>query len=122
MTEQKHTPGPWTLCTHLESAGKDRACGCGYRGVIFGPSHDPAMAICQPGHDPAAKGEEGTEPQRYPREVELANARLIAASPDLLAALIPFTQRGLFEGWSPEEWNDMLENARAAITKATNTE
>lgn len=82
-----HTPGPWTLCRHLESIEADNDCSCGYRGVIFGPEHDVAMAICQPGHDPAPRGEEGTEPCRYSREVELANSRLIAAAPELLSQL-----------------------------------
>ena len=83
----KFTPGPWEVCQHLKSIEDDVACSCGYRGVIFGPDHDVAFAICQPGHDPAPKGEEGTEPARYPREVEIANAHLIAAAPELFDAL-----------------------------------
>lgn len=81
------TPGPWEVCQHLKSVADDAACRCGYRGVIFGPDPDIAYAICQPGHQPAPEGEEGTEPARYPRAVEIANAHLIAAAPDLYAAL-----------------------------------
>lgn len=84
MSEAKHTPGPWELCHHLRSIEEDAGCGCGYRGVIYGPDKNVAMAICQPGHDQAPPGQEGSEPNRYPREVEIANARLISAAPDLL--------------------------------------
>lgn len=81
---EKHTPGPWSLCHHLKSMEHDTACSCGYRGVVYGPEHDAAFAICQPGHElPRREEEWGTEPARYPREVELANMRLIAAAPTL---------------------------------------
>jgi hypothetical protein len=83
-----HTPAPWGLCHHLKSIEHDKDCSCGYRGVIYGPEYDGAFAICQPGHDAEIIGQEGLGPRRYPREVEIANAHLIAASPDLLAALI----------------------------------
>lgn len=79
-----HTPGPWTLCHHLSSIDNDIACECGYRGVIYGPDD---KAICQPGHDKGPKGQELTVPERYNREIEIANAYLIAAAPDMLAAL-----------------------------------
>lgn len=69
------TPGPWDLCAHLKD---NDACSCGYRGVIYGPEPE-GFAICQPGHEPAPEGQEGTEPPRYSREVEIANMRYIAA-------------------------------------------
>ena len=69
------TPGPWELCAHLKH---NDACSCGYRGVIYGPESD-GYAICQPGHEPAPEGQEGTEPPRYPRDVEIANMRYISA-------------------------------------------
>lgn len=85
-TKAGHTPGPWHLCFHLQSIENDRSCPCGQRGVVYGPEHDVATAVCEMGVTPAPGIEAGTEPMRYPREVELANARLIAAAPDLLAA------------------------------------
>jgi len=115
-SEAKHTAGPWSLCTHLKSIEDDNDCSCGYRGVIFGPEHDVAMAICQPGHDPAPKGEEGTEPVRYPRDIEIANAHLISAAPDLLDALEEAANwDGYDEAGEPAVW---LEKAMAAIAKA----
>jgi hypothetical protein len=74
------TPGPWTVCKHLESVEADLACTCGYRGVVFGPDHDAPMAICQPGHDPDPVGEEGLGPQNYARAQQIANGQWIAAA------------------------------------------
>ncbi len=76
-----HTPGPWLLCHHLQDAQKDAACPCGYVGGIWGP--DQENMICEMGVQ-VPKGEEGVSPGRYPRAVELANARLIAAAPEFL--------------------------------------
>ena len=72
---QTHTKGPLLLCTHLQSVEKDRACGCGFRGVIG--SGD--FAICEMGSTQIA-GEEGLELPRVPRQEEIANAHLIAAA------------------------------------------
>lgn len=81
------TDGPWSLCAHLHSDEVDEGCSCGYRGVIFGPEGH-AMAVCQPGHDTAPTGEEGTEPQRYDRATERRNSRFISASRDLVPELL----------------------------------
>lgn len=119
----KHTPGPWSVCQHLKSVECDSACKCGYRGVIFGPDEHVAMAICQPGHDRPQREEEwGTEPQRYPREVEIANAHLIAAAPTLLEALEKFAA---YDDWDDTDgvgmmlaYNEAITSARAAIALA----
>lgn len=81
---EQHTPGPWGLCHHLQSAEKDAACPCGYRGGIWGP--DGEHIICEMGST-ETEGQEGLSPARYDRPTELANALLIAAAPDMLAAL-----------------------------------
>jgi hypothetical protein len=90
------TPAPWHLCQHLKSMEDDTACPCGYRGVVSGPEHDDMFAVFQPGHElPRHEEEWGTEPARYPREVEIANSQLIVAMrnalPDLLATITRLT-------------------------------
>jgi hypothetical protein len=99
MAESKHTPGPWTYEV-------DRCAACTERGeaeyCVFGP----------PGGYHAPFSNE-------------ADARLIAAAPDLLAALKELEQccskyyavsRDLGH-WHPEYWPE-LAAARAAIEKA----
>jgi hypothetical protein len=117
----RHTPGPWHRCFHLESAENDASCSCGYRGGIWGP--DEEHTICEMGST-LIKGEEGLCPPRYPRDVELANGRLIAAAPDLLEALrlaenvlsrFPFSSEIWPDGTHP---NAGISQIRAAIAKA----
>ena len=86
---KKHTPGPW----YPTSAGivcKD----------IGDLQHD--IATC-------ADWSEETE----------ANARLIAAAPELLEALEPFGAIDLIESRLPAEFAMLVLRARAAIAKAT---
>lgn len=123
MAESKHTPGPWHLCHHLESAEKDASCPCGYRGGIWGS--DEEHVVCEMGSADIA-GEEGLSPPRYPRAVELANARLIAAAPDLLEALrlvLPAAEHayhtGAFADIDGGDWWSRILQAREAIAKAT---
>lgn len=80
------------------------------------------MAICQPGHDPAPEGQDGTQPGRYPRATEVANARLIAAAPDLYEAcrlLIEQYDSGPDFTMGGNLTNAPFTLARAAIAKAT---
>ena len=93
--EAKHTPGPWH-----ESVGEIRAAN-GF-----------CIATMEPPH-PAAKGKGRAEHRSY----QQANARLIAAAPDLLNALktliadfadYPASQRPCYA----------FDIARAAIAKA----
>lgn len=81
-----HTMGPWHLCAHLAN-DDENGCSCGYRGVIYGPQRE-GYAVCQPGHEPAPEGQEGTEPPRYERSQEVRNARLIAAAPDMRETIL----------------------------------
>ena len=98
----KHTPGPWEL-RHERYCGKtDHVIRIGTASVYFN------------------RGIGNTE------ETAIANARLIAASPDLLEALQSITKSydellekyGKAHGWGTIE----SDNARAAIAKATNTQ
>lgn len=92
----KHTPGPWNvLPAENEQGGFDIDSEYGYH-----------IAETIGGLD-------------YEEE---ANARLIAAAPDLLEALIrllPMAEDGAFQyGGKPDEDEDIIY-ARAAIAKAT---
>ena len=73
MTEHKHTPGPWVLDI---PAANGKSC------TLRGAHQRPIAEILKPGlrHADSFRG-----PQ-YAHEYQ-ANARLIAAAPDLLAAL-----------------------------------
>lgn len=92
----KHTPGPW----QVGNFNKDMICDCD--GEIRGCS--PIAYV------------EGTAAEKK------ANARLIASSPDLLAALLAIAEEagdqfGHKEG--PGTINRMAFHARQAIAKAT---
>lgn len=105
----KHTPGPWTILhdpsTH---AGRIRSRFIGPQAYSDDPSKAPAIAsIWQDG-----KGADECN----------ANERLIAAAPDLLAALRDLVdEMGLtlhVTGWDGSTTLRSLGRARAAIAKA----
>ena len=111
--ETKHTPGPWTFGSYCESDGS------GY------------MFVCTNTHK---FGDEETEICRLQLDTnEGANARLIAAAPELLAALkdtfdallrekIAYNQR-IGADYETAHKHALLSSdfaaARAAISKAT---
>ena len=93
----KHTPGPWSvvehdhaICIQTESPSKTK----------YGASRYAAIG----GFD---------RNDRAQLEEARANARLIAAAPELLEALKVLVENG---GIGPEQ---MFHDARAAIAKAT---
>lgn len=99
MSEVKHTPGPWTINT----AGSAKA-GQSFKITeiyVYAPNTQDDTAICAEIINPVTQ-----EPSE-------ANARLIAAAPELLEALID-----LVDGYSMGGAN----RARAAIAKATKGE
>ncbi len=95
MKEPKHTPGPWHFAEpfRILKAGKDR-CELHFRGIGNGVSHVGYASICAIHSNGEA----------------LANARLMAAAPELLDACRASVAR------DPSNWEEI---ARAAIAKAT---
>lgn len=104
MKEQtNHTPGPWT--TFYE--GRDNAHPCGWQDTEIGSLS--ALAVLRP--------QIAVLTCRDKRE-QNANARLIAAAPDLLAAL-----KALSPMWDNDSplltvYAAEIESARAAIKRA----
>lgn len=98
MPEGKHTPGPWLLQDRTVYALNDERIPVNR----FTASVDSGWL-----HDKA----------RVSREEVDANARLIAAAPELLEALesmLEIYDDGVGRDWELQAWKD----ARAAITKA----
>lgn len=83
----QHTPGPWTAFRH---------------GEVRGPNAVTVAAAYTPANEPRGA--------RVP--VRQANARLIAAAPDLFVAL------GALLAAAREAPEDVREQARAALAKA----
>ena len=107
MTEAKHTPGPWIVQSKLSGSENHR----GFR--IMDAPNAWALADVQPGDSDGDLGR--------------ANARLIAAAPDLLAALAriaeldPATdsEEGFNEWGEADCFGQAKKIARAAIAAAT---
>lgn len=102
MSETKHTPGPWSV-TGKQFSGSVRVS------AGSGSDLNGLVAICDAG-DYARSKVEGA-----------ANARLIAAAPELLEALVWMVAND--DTNEADEgnayWVDGLHRARAAIAKAT---
>lgn len=95
MNEAKHTPGPWF--THREGFSSV------YIEARIGGGMLQEVASCGPTN-------EGSDQQE-------ANARLIAASPDLLEALAEIVSAA--DGGCWNQLDPSFSKARAAIAKAT---
>lgn len=109
MSEAKHTPGLWEL------AGENRHFGY----WISGPGSRPGSRthIC----DTIGIDTVHLDRNRFEvGEVTKANATLIAASPDLLAALEDLVAKipNDVYGWDSDVPNPIFNAARAAIAKA----
>ena len=103
MSVGKHTPGPWNL-------GSESGPHCVWSSD---PSAPVAWATTYPDGGPLPHGEYG--------DFQLANARLIAAAPELLEALRTlgdFCDEATRRGPSRNECEEMRDVARAAIAKA----
>lgn len=102
MSENKHTPGPWTVVTHGEAAYV-------------------SMFVGKDGLPPSATGNAEFSVQPYIRRTEaLANARLIAAAPNLLSTLLQ--AEAFISGFEGDGTQDgveaLLAGIRSAIAKA----
>ena len=94
-----HTPGPWSLSASFDSVE---------RRVQHGDNPPLVWGI--------ASGINSAHPDYMPREEQIANARLIAAAPELLAALEALCE----DKYLADPINaDRMRNAREAIAKAT---
>ena len=101
----RHTPGPWNLADSDLPVSQVAVAS----EKTFGRKHSTIARVV----DPAFVGMSSTE--------GIANARLIAAAPDLLQAALAMTQG--YEGLNPDAFSPTvchaLKTARAAIAKAT---
>jgi hypothetical protein len=95
----KHTPGPWI------NNGR------------IGPSDSRLLISANPHRPHKDVGREIAITSHEDPDIELANARLIAAAPDLLAALEEMAKDYLIQNNFHEDRNTAA--ARAAIAKAT---
>ena len=119
MSEWEHTPGPW-MTPHF--ADDNHRCNCHY--VLS--DHQWGMGSIATVHSQCEKREDSEHYE--PVERAKANARLIAAAPELLAALELFDRcaypvapminpRG--HNWMPEKSLDYaLEQARLSLARA----
>lgn len=112
MNTGKHTPGPWYFWSYGDCDGDPRLDGRAYTAHCF--------SFRQP------KDEQDGFELGGSKE-DLANARLIAAAPEMLSALLAIREWLLFNKdlTNPESefWNDSFVKANnaanAAISKAT---
>ena len=98
----KHTPGPWEAC-------HDGKCSCGMVWSI--PGDFPvaaALSVCRMWE--TYNLGTGLKPQSGELE---ANARLIAAAPELLAAC-----KALMNAQEADEWSMAIDMGCAAVEKA----
>jgi len=111
MSESKHTPGPW----RVRWPNKDRYSPSRQRTVVIDDPLSPhgTRCICWVGPTNHNDVKDAAIHERHD-----ANARLIAAAPDLLEALnVMLEEPWLFDSSRPKHWAQ--EQARAAIKKAT---
>jgi hypothetical protein len=99
MAEAKHTPGPWLFEPHNGYGAKDPDGEPWPFGYISTAHPSPIFEL--------------STPLVFPHEELVANARLIAAAPDLLAAC-----QAVLGEWRDGYGLDCIEQLRAAIAKA----
>jgi hypothetical protein len=98
VTDVLHTPGPWRVILDTVRDGDISVLSDGLQAV--------ALIDCR---------EHPDDTEDVPREAALANARLIAASPELLAVVKEYLEWGAMTGSDRDLFD---ERFRAAIAKA----
>lgn len=87
------TPGPWTYEDLIDVPNPDITEP--YRIIIFNPDGEVPCTIDYSGNEPETYGEDSRADHEMEHARALADAKLIAAAPDLLAACEPIVE--LFE-------------------------
>jgi hypothetical protein len=122
-TKAQHTPGPWKVSDKMmtdELVCRHDTLGAWVYSCRYIEGAGKLLATAQ-SDEPIGAGRKGGHPQVESRDEMLANARLIAAAPDLLDAL-----KGLFEHcvmvrrvWGDQKEADAaIAAGKAAIAKA----
>lgn len=102
-SETKFTPGPWVAASHF-------AQGEGGRTYI---------PVLRPGNDPVPLAVVHRDVDGYGKQEGEANAHLIAAAPELFAALAAIVKAGSPSLYSTPHFDARLETARAVLARAT---
>lgn len=99
-----NTPGPWGVCLDIGVDGNIN---------VFAPDEmGKAIALID-------VREHADDKDQASREEALSNARLIAAAPELLNALVELLAHAAKRGWWLESHAvEVMNEARAAIAKA----
>lgn len=101
----KHTPGPWML-PHF--ANPESKCDCGY---VLNEDYMGCIAEVKYSVD-------GDQADNPPWPEAQANARLIAAAPDLLEALQELIAMDEAQVFVKDPWDASFAKAKAAVAKA----
>lgn len=110
--ETKHTPGPWQVAEATEHHGW-------YVTSDFGNTICDLYCMSRPDLPSTANGGL-SHPVPFMHEMAGPNARLIAAAPELLAALVSITDQLERVGDTrPSKDGQFIDEARAAIAKAS---
>lgn len=107
MADAKHTPGPWQIGSRYGNTKVE----------IADASYDRAICTVWTHQDEGSTVE--FEKRFQPLPCGAANARLIAAAPDLLAALKDLEWALTYFGDFELQYREETRAARAAIAKAT---
>jgi hypothetical protein len=109
MTNATHTQGPWTIEPLQITNGADIAiCAPNSGYIVAVVQHDPDIQTCD--------NPDGDSVKFHPSDI--SNARLIAAAPDLLAALEHVDAYLAPQGDEEDVYNYIRAIIKGAISKA----